>query len=569
MGQENYTSIKKAVLVLWLLMFIFIGDLTAQKPKNVSTRHYVGGWLFGGYSAMFHSFDETSVLGGGGGGLGLGYQLRVKNFLFNTGAEFEFLNSATNVNNIRGEKRIFDTQGKEVILPYDYKRNRDVQNVGIINVPLLAGMQFQGAQTYYFLLGGKVGLPVMGSNSNRGKVMTKGYYKEYIDTFTNMQNHYYGEQTFKSKSGLSTFSTNVMLSGEVGIELNDFLSFWPKAGKALKKNVTRVKSENVYRISDAFTREAPRIRVAIFADYGLLNINGNEPKGRAVYEPTGFSENGKILFLWSDENIYNRTAEAKGIPLNLLASDKAFDESGNHKPVKPFIVGIKGTVFFDITPQPKRDSVPPEKPAPPPPPPPVLKITGKVVDVETSQEINGAKIQMLDLKDKNRVVYSETPKYGIFNTNVPRKGDYRVNVTASGYYDYSESFSNVGDTLMVYMMRERKSGSFVLENIFFDFDKSDLLPESNAELDKLAEFLTENNEVNILITGHTDSKGSDEYNMRLSDRRAKAVLEALVERGIARERLTAEGRGETQPRCPANDTDECRAENRRIEYEIL
>jgi outer membrane protein OmpA-like peptidoglycan-associated protein len=577
MEQENYTCfIKKAVLILGMFMFIFIGNITAQKLKNAGTRHYVGGWLFGGYSALFHNFDETSVLGGGGGGLGIGYQLKVKNFLFNTGAEFEFINSTTNINNVSGEKRIFDTQGKGgsgtgtgewVKLFYDYKRNRDVQNVGIVNVPLLAGMQFQGSQTYYFLLGGKVGLPMMGFNYNRGTVMTKGYYEEYIDTFDNMSNHYYGKQTFKSRKGVSKFSmVNAMISAEVGIELNDFLTFLPKTGKEYKKGVSKIKGENVYSISDAFRRDPPRVRVAIFADYGLLNINANDIGVNANYEPTGFGENEKVWFLWSDES--GKIPAERGVPINLLASGRAFDDKGLHKPVKPFIVGIKGTVFFDVTPQPKRDSIPPEiKPVLPPPP--VLKITGKIVDVETSKEINGAKIQMFDLNNKDKVVYSETPQYGVFNTNVPRKGNYKVDITAPNYYAYSERFANVGDTLMVYMQPIKKGDVFVLKNIYFEFDKDIITPESNEELDKLSTFLMDNNEVHILITGHTDAKGSDEYNMRLSDRRAKAVLEALIQRGIAKERLTAEGRGKTQPRCPENDTEDCRAENRRIEFEIM
>ena len=120
---------------------------------------------------------------------------------------------------------------------------------------------------------------------------------------------------------------------------------------------------------------------------------------------------------------------------------------------------------------------------------------------------------------------------------------------------------------MIYIQPIKKGETFVIKNIYFDFDKTTLTPESNVELDKQAEFLRENPDINILITGHTDSKGSDSYNMKLSEGRAIAVMNALIERGIAPERLKAEGRGETQP-VATNDTEEGRAENRRIEIEI-
>ena len=120
---------------------------------------------------------------------------------------------------------------------------------------------------------------------------------------------------------------------------------------------------------------------------------------------------------------------------------------------------------------------------------------------------------------------------------------------------------------MVYMQPIKTGTSFVVKNIYFNTNDTSLTAESNKELDKQAKFLKENLNVNITIVGHTDSRGSDEYNLKLSEGRAVSVMRALIDRGIAPERLKAEGRGETQP-VASNETEEGRAENRRIEIEV-
>ena len=109
---------------------------------------------------------------------------------------------------------------------------------------------------------------------------------------------------------------------------------------------------------------------------------------------------------------------------------------------------------------------------------------------------------------------------------------------------------------------------FVLENIFFDFDKSVLLPQSFVELQKLIEILSANPKMTIELSGHTDSKGKDKYNKVLSENRAKAVYDYLVGRGIDKSRLKYKGYGATMP-IADNSTDEGRAKNRRVEFKII
>jgi len=114
----------------------------------------------------------------------------------------------------------------------------------------------------------------------------------------------------------------------------------------------------------------------------------------------------------------------------------------------------------------------------------------------------------------------------------------------------------------------------VLNNIFFDFDKTTLRPESKAELEKLFNFLTKYSNLKVEISGHTDSKGDASYNNALSENRAKVVVNYLTDKGIKPERMVAKGYGATNPAAPnenkdGTDNPEGRQLNRRTELKII
>lgn len=110
--------------------------------------------------------------------------------------------------------------------------------------------------------------------------------------------------------------------------------------------------------------------------------------------------------------------------------------------------------------------------------------------------------------------------------------------------------------------------AIILENLLFVFDKADIIPESTEALDNLLTLMQEHPDMIINIIGHTDIRGSAAYNQRLSERRAKAVKDYLVQHGIEAYRMEYEGRGATEP-IDTNDTDEGRQHNRRVEFIIL
>ncbi len=107
-----------------------------------------------------------------------------------------------------------------------------------------------------------------------------------------------------------------------------------------------------------------------------------------------------------------------------------------------------------------------------------------------------------------------------------------------------------------------------LENIFFEFDKSALLPESKTELDKLVHILTDYPFLEIEISGHTDNVGSADYNKKLSEARAKSVVNYLMDAKVHPDRLEHKGYGSSQP-ITTNDSENGRAENRRVQFTIL
>lgn len=110
--------------------------------------------------------------------------------------------------------------------------------------------------------------------------------------------------------------------------------------------------------------------------------------------------------------------------------------------------------------------------------------------------------------------------------------------------------------------------TFVLKDIFFEFDKSTLLQQSYFELLRLRTLLDAHPSMRVEIRGHTDDRGSTQYNLRLSESRAQAVVDYLVGKGIDPKRLQAKGYGKSLP-VDTNDTDEGRANNRRVEFKIL
>jgi outer membrane protein OmpA-like peptidoglycan-associated protein len=141
-------------------------------------------------------------------------------------------------------------------------------------------------------------------------------------------------------------------------------------------------------------------------------------------------------------------------------------------------------------------------------------------------------------------------------------GNYSPKCTVKDAYDVS----GVG-VASVSVAEAATKRTIVLRGINFDFDKSNIKPEFEGVLDAGVEILKENPGTNVQITGYTDSVGTDAYNMGLSERRANAVRDYFISKGIDGNTLTAVGRGEADP-VADNSTADGRAQNRRVELDI-
>ncbi len=201
-------------------------------------------------------------------------------------------------------------------------------------------------------------------------------------------------------------------------------------------------------------------------------------------------------------------------------------------------------------------------------------VTGIVYDNETRAPLEATLIIIDNVRSETLAVLTSNAATGKYLISLPAGKNYGIAVTAPGYAFHSENF--IVEESMGYRevrkdigLNRYKSGTvIILRNIFFDFDKATLRPESKTELERVYQLLRENPRMKVRLAGHTDSFGSDEYNQRLSEARAKAVYEYLISRGISADRLAYIGYGETRP-IDTNDTEEGRQNNRRVELEII
>lgn len=200
-------------------------------------------------------------------------------------------------------------------------------------------------------------------------------------------------------------------------------------------------------------------------------------------------------------------------------------------------------------------------------------VNGTVYDKESKQPL-AAEVLVVDLKTKktqfNDFTSAET---GDFLAVMPVGSNYSLNVSAKGYLFYSDHFElqekngNKPVELIVYMERIKTGSNLTLKNIFFDTNMATLLPPSLTELEILLGLLRENPKMTIEIQGHTDNTGNDVQNMALSNARAKAVYNYLLEQDVEAERLKYKGYGKDKP-IASNASPEGRQKNRRTSFVV-
>lgn len=211
-------------------------------------------------------------------------------------------------------------------------------------------------------------------------------------------------------------------------------------------------------------------------------------------------------------------------------------------------------------------------------------LKGIIRDARTLQPLE-AKLELID-NDKNELVttLNSDSKTGAYLVSLPAGKNYGISVKAEGYLFHSENVdipkaSGFKEYEKNIDLKKVEVGqTIVLRNIFFDYDKATLRDASRNELERLIKLLNENPTLRIEISGHTDSQGDATYNQKLSENRAKAVVEYLVKAGIDPKRLEYKGYGESQLQISEADIfkmktktekEEAHQQNRRTEFKIL
>ena len=584
--------------------------------------HRLGFWGLVGYSNLFTSgityqapaaegLNPTGFKnkdkGFVGGGFGLGYQLRYRQFLMTVGAEFTFYNSVMGIyNQDNGSFALsygMQPYGDKMTYNYLFNPLNDKLIGGFAQIPLLFGMELKKVPLFW-QAGIKASMGVMGKSTLSGTFTTTIEDKELIAGMTDMYNHtLVTDQALDRPSTSVKFGLNLAASAEIGVNL------------------------------DRWIDATPKLRVSLFADYGLLNSLSPSPAPDRK-SPTATIDIPTVMM--EDPN-----------PLNFPTNSALSTSSAVNAKVNPFLVGAKIAVWFELPRHKKYTQPYPKAPTPRMgvfmydeqtalalngaaveitnvetgktmqkntnrqgllqgrfaagqyrisatkngyfpsdtviqtveeftfdtlrlpmeriPAPIIYTLCMNIYDVETRQPIEAA-VRLTTLSDTTVLYAAQSSDDGFIETPLT-EGDYIAHLTGTGYMPKDDTLHFVRDTFDLYMQHIKEGIKVKIENLFFATNKTYILPQSEQAMADLAEFLLLNPSVTIHITGHTDAVGSDEANQILSEGRANAVRADLIKRGIAPERMTAEGKGEREF-VADNDTEEGRQLNRRVEFVI-
>ena len=584
----------------------------AQAYNERDIAHRLGFWGLVGYSNLFTSgihYEEAVGLGFKnkdkgfvGGGLGIGYQLRYKQFLFTTGLEFTSYNSIMCLSNT-SDGHVMRTFGMNpypntMKYTYDFSSVNDQIVSGFAQIPLLFGMELKKVPLFW-QAGVKVGMGVMGISKIKGNMTTTIKDEELIVDLEKMYSHaLVTDEKLSRPSSSVKFGLNVAASAEIGMYL------------------------------DPWIKSAAKVRVSVFADYGFLNALSYKAADGAQDLPMQLAVPGVA-------------------PLDFKTNSALQTTSAADAKVNPFLVGAKIAVWFDLPRKNKQLREYPKAPTPRMgvymydensalalggvaveitntetgktmqkntnrqgilqgrfapgtyrisatkngyypsdtilktvevfdfdtlrlpleriPAPIIYTLCMNIYDAETKAPIE-ATVRLTARQDTAALYTAQSSDDGFIETPLT-EGTYIAHLTGQGYMPKDDTLHFVRDTFDLYMQHIKEGIKVKIENLFFATNKTYILPQSEQSMSDLANFLTENQGVTIHITGHTDAVGTDEANQILSEGRANAVKADLVKRGIAGERITTEGKGEKEP-VANNDTEEGRALNRRVEFTI-
>lgn len=581
-------------------------DLANPKTEAVS---YFNLGLRLGYAAMMDKLNGTymgagtlnqsnalqQLKGGPGVGLDITYNLEYGHFLFETGLDFRFLNS-TSAYGFQAIRNDLTYPG--TTYSYWFDNVREMRNMLEFGIPVMLGAQFN---RFYFLVGAKVhyGLP-MGYSQ-------KGLYDIVVNDPSLLEPYGMGihELNGQTNQPIQFKQPDLSVAAEIGIDLDEWLQAQPDKKKAKVKPGQRL----------PFGREHIHYRVGLFAEYGVLNTNNTPAANPVEFAADQVAvQKTNTLLAWNGDTKLNNLfvgakfaiqfevpgKKARPVPpppsyaiysvVNAVTNepiDKAFvetrgTESGKiamrekqisakgfrqKHAVGSFTATAKANGYYDATQVFEIEKVGSTeyvtialRPCP------ILRV--RVTNKETGMPVPATvQIRKSGVEEPAYSLATDSAS-GTTRQMLEEGPKYSLHIAQMGYDTLDMAIANIGDSLNIQLTPIKKGEVFIVKNLYFATNKTRILSRSEQALNDLYMYLARNPQVRIKIIGHTDNVGKDAANQKLSDGRANAVMQDLIERGIAPERLQAEGRGETQP-IDTNDTEEGRQNNRRVEIEIL
>ncbi len=560
-----------ALIVAMLLPTDLYGARRRRKRKSVKASpvisyiHMYGGV---GYSNFMQSYDNLliapdsplnpvfSVPGGAAGKIGFGYTMKHRKspFTFKVGLEFMYFNSSLKFEDFTQNATFtYKHPGETSSVDYNmnFKDYTESQNRFSLGVPIMFGGDFK---TWYFGAGFAPNFALSSTYKVNTILSTTGQDDQLIGGFEGMPNHTFKESEPIGKGKLD-LGVDLPLRVEGGVVLDKWM---PSKAKQLRN---RKKTKLSYR-------------VGLWAEYGVLSINKNTPKTELLSFPPVYEKNSDGSYkLNSDEE---KIVIPGALDPNEIHNVTPNSVMANSKPIKrnvnPLVVGAKFEVLMQVSQDPPKR----KKKRPRPKKKPVKRVLpdppyfyAVVYDYDTEEKLS-ADLKLYRLDVGNDTVFASTTAEGTGFTETRMKSDmFGIVVTKPGYIAYVDTVFQINnDTLHIDLQPIKVNTIVVLENLLFDTDKTVIKNASTQSLEDMFILLSENPDIKIEISGHTDDVGSARYNRKLSEGRAKAVYEEMIKRGIDASRMTWYGAGEDEP-IDTNDTPEGRAENRRVEFKIV
>ena len=571
----------------------------------------------------FGTFDSKFV-GGGGGMIGFGYEWQYKRFILDVGPEFRAFSSSDKIlldSPYNVDYVYTDALGSwPMTNHYQFEKNyRENNVVGQIMLPVMLGAKFE---YWYFLAGAKVGYTLFDFWHQRGDLTTSVTDRMAIEDWYDFSEQYttapYHQRNSDPGKVANKFGLDVAVTAEVGVNIEDFLSSaWNNENNkrrfpyhfrvaafvdygVLNLNVTQ---GTALVAADATSVTTGSLHASEWATSPvnslLVGVKGtfllqlNKPKGRkpitpqlatTVWDKTNLDK--PVLLAGATVNVLNQDAPAKSKTKKApkpkkVTSGKQGTTLGKFKEGTYNIWAEKAGYFnsdtiYDLTLE--EPEVPEGKRAKPEPvrvemslvKVPVWKVSVK--DAKTGAGLQ-AKVQLIDAEGGellSKTLRTAEDGTATFTFNDPKYlgKNYRVKISADKHIYQEGSVSDIygSDTYLLEPIVPKKE--WILKNMYFATNKTEILPMSEESLKTLYDFLKENPRVRIKIIGHTDSVGTDQANQKLSEGRAASVKNEMVKRGIKAERIETEGRGESEP-IDTNDTEEGRQNNRRVVIQVL